>query len=584
MALFPPEFIAGLLAAFFQFRLRAYFSVASVLVNGLTFFLPPDDALIATLNGDKAPSASNATSSKKTNAKSASGTPLSAEDKMQAFYIKVATTEHGVFQQTLFYELYEMLVIVVTSTLVACFVGDVVSFAKPWFFTASSADAAIESSGSYRPEISVYGLVSALLVALWFPLQIKFAQGLETYEARLGIGIGFLGFVLALFVIFAPKQWFDFDVESAADAVGVRLEIVLRTLGFVDEDMDNVTHIGDMARMALFGQMALLAGVFACTSFLPAFRFARMYAEMTRDAQTSKFQKLLLHINMLSSLLLAVCWINALSRDVLVPSYLVKCGPRALTRDCFATPDDEARFAVSKIALKESQFDTLRIYLVLFSVLVRIVCFRGHLQYFLVEIKDTIIALVRRPGRVDGALLQSKIRIQFNYLPIIAVQYLAPVASLLASAVLLARQTATSFGVMDTLLAVLVRVVGLTPPPSLASGTTAMNALELLPDTTPPDFGKWQLGEPIQQEKLAAFVKGMAQFTVVPPSFHASFFGFFLWWISFTWFAVSVAGLIYWHNVPHYVADGNESDAFKRNKQTPKLLKNQLKSLKMKKH
>lgn len=570
MALFPPEFIAGLLAAFLQFRLRTYFSLASVLVNGLSFFLPPEDELIATLNG-KAPSKSSS---------KAPAQPLSPDDKMQAFYVKVAKTEHGVFQQTLFYELYEMLVIIVTSTLAACFVGDAMAFVKPWLAApALDVDAA---STSYRAEISAYGLVSALIVALWFPLQIKFAQGLATYEARLGIGIGVLGFVLALFALFAPKQLFDFDVERAVDVVGARVEIVLRAIGFVDQDLVNLAGVGAMARLALFATVATVAGVFTCTSFLPAFRFARMYTEMTADAAASRLNKALLHVNMLAPLLVAVLWIKPLALDVVVPAYLVPCSPRALARDCFATPADAEAFANAPVwRMTESQFHRARIVIGLASVLVRLLCFRSHLQFFLLEIRDAIVQLVRRPGVVDGALLQSKVRIQFNYLPIIAVQYLAPVASVLASLVLLARQTGVSLGVQDAVLFALTRGAGLTPPPALAT----VNA-DILPDVTPPDFGDWRFSHDIAQDKFAHFVRGMAQFTVVPPDFHAAFLGFFLWWLSFTWFAVSAAGLVYWKNVPHFTPSGvavDDADA-RRNKQTPKLLKNQLKGLKMKKH
>lgn len=581
MALFPPEFVAGLLAAFLQFRLRAYFSLASLLVNGLSFFLPPEDELIDTLNGKTGKTS-----------KGAQPQPLSADDKMQAFYVKVAKTEHGVFQQTLFYELYEMLVLIVSSTLTACLFGDVVAFAKPWFFASDDPVATSQvdtATSGYRPEISVYGLVSALLVALWFPLQIKFAQGLATYEAKLGVAVGLVGFVLAFFVIFAPHQLFDFNMEHAADSVGVRLEIVLRTIGFVDEDFENLASVGATAQLALFVNMALFAGIFTCTSFLPAFRFARMYSEMTSDASVSLARKVLLHFNMLLPLLVAVLWIKPLSVDAFVPAYLVKCSSRALVRDCFATSDDEALFnAASRFTtLKESQFDTVRLYIVLASLLVRLLCFRSHLQFFLIEIRDSIVQLVRRPGLVDGELLKSKVRIQFNYLPIIAVQYLAPVGSLIACVVLLARQTGASLGIFDGLLWLLTKGLGLTPPASLTSGSTT--SVDILPDLTPPDFGAWRLGEEIEKEKFTQFVKGMAQFTIVTPEFHASFFGFFLWWLSFTWFVVSVAGLVYWKNVPH-VADGNGSafeSAFggsKRNKQTPKLLKNQLKGLKMKKH
>lgn len=571
MALFPPEFIAGLLVAFLQFRLRAHLSLASLLVNGLSFFLPPDDELIATLNGRGGGGSKS---------KGAAAAPLSPDDKMQAFYVKVAKTEHGVFQQTLFYELYEMLVIVVSSTLAACCVGDVLAFAKPWL--SGDVDAASDSSsstgGGYRPEVSVYGLVSALIVALWFPLQIKFAQGLATYEARLGLGVGVLGFVLAFFVLLAPKQLFDFDMEHAADAVAARVEIVLRAIGFAVDELETLAPLGATARTALFAHMAVFAGIFACTSFLPAFRFARMYAEMTSEAGASLTKKALLHVNMVSPLLVAALWVKPLAVDAFVPAYLVPCSPRALMRDCFATAEDEARFAASTFTtLTESQFATLRIYVVLASVAVRLACFRTHLQFFLLEIRDTIVQLVRRPGLVDGELLKSKVRVQFNYLPIIAVQYLAPAASVLAAGVLLARQTGTSLGLFDGALFVLTRAFGVTPPASLSGAS-----LNVLPDAAPPDFGAWRLGEELQPAKFTQFVQGLAHFTLVPPAFHASFLGFFLWWLSFTWFAVSAAGLVYWKNVPHY-ADDAAADT-RRNKQTPKLLKNQLKSLKLKKH
>lgn len=566
MALFPQEFIVGLLAAFLQFRLRASFSLASLLVNGLSFFLPPDDELIATLNGRTVGGP-----------KAKATTPLSPDAKMEAFYVKVAKTEHGVFQQTLFYELYEMLVIIVSSTLAACCVGDTLAFARPWLPATLTTDVDAISTST-----SVYGLVSALLVALWFPLQIQFAQSLATYEARLGLGVGALGFVLAFFVLLAPKPLFDFDMERAADVITGRVIIVLQAVGIADSELATFASVGAAARTAGFAHLALLAGVFTSTAFLPAFRFARMYAEMTAESGISLAQKALLHVNMLAPLLVAVLWVKPLALDVFVPQYLVPCSPRALMRDCFATAADEALFTSSSgsvFVLTESQFATMRVYIVLASVLVRLVCFRTHLQFFLLEIREAIVQLVRRPGAVDGPVLQSKVRVQFNYLPIIAVQYLAPVAAVLASVVLLARQTGTSLGVFNGASFVLTRVFGVVTPLSQASVD-----INVLPDATPPDFGAWRLGEELEADKLAQFVKGMAQFTLVTSECHASLFGFFLWWLSFTWFAVSVAGLVYWKNVPHY-ADVDESAALlaKRNRQTPKMLKNQLKGFKLKK-
>lgn len=563
MALLPPAFIAGVLMVFLQVRLRSHCSLATRLVNGLTFFLPPEDELLDKINGRKT--------------KGGPMTPLSPEQKMQQFYVKWAKTEPGVFQQTVFYELYEMLVLLVSSTALACVLGDAFTFAMQWLSVPTAVDA------GFQVDIMVYGLVSALLVSLWFPLQI-ITQGLATYEAKLGLGLAIVGFVSALFVLLAPKGLLAFDMERSASLAGERLEIVLRALGFVDGDMLNVAPVGEFLRALVFGVMALLAAVFVATSFLPAFRFSRMYAEQTTDAQTSRLRALLLHVNMMSPLLVASLWIQKLSVDVFVPTYLVPCASQALVRDCFANGEDELAFAQAKPwKMKESSFHQLRVYVVLVALLVRLLCFRGHLQFFLMEPKDTILQLVRRVGPVDGELLKAKVRIQFNYVPVIAVQYLAPVGATLACVMLWIRQTNTSLGLQNGISVLLVRAFGLQLPQVIA--TAKSTATLVLPDNTPPDLGGFRLGDDMTPPALAQLVKGMSSFSVITADFHASFFGFFLFWISFTWFLMSLAGLVYWKNVPHLISGDDlqsmsSSVTQRSNKETPKSLKNQLKKLK----
>lgn len=567
--LFPPEFIVGVLITFFQVRLRSFFSLASLFVNGLSFFIPPDDELIQRLNGGQK------SLTGKSKQKEKHSEPLSPDDKMAQFYIKVANTEHGIFQQTLFFELYEMMIILISSTLVTSWSSDAIAYWQD-YNTGS-----VETTET-RAQISVYGLVAVILVCIWFPLQVKFAQGLDTYESRLGLGIGFIGFVVAMFFIFAPKPLFDFDLEAAVISTGDRLEIVLRTIGFVDGDMENIASFADMLRFTLFINIAMLCAVYIATAFLPAFRFARMYAEMVKDPQTGLLQKLSLHLNVLLPLLVGILWIKPLSTDIIVPSYLIHCSPRSLVRDCFGTSSDETTFHNSVFALTESHWNTLRIYIVLLTVVIRLLCFRSHIQFFLVEPKDSIVQIVRRPGLVDGELLKSKIRIQFNYVPIISVQYLAPVGAILAAAILFARQTGTSLGMHDAVTFVLVKC-GLVQAPSQGFQWFSSNAL--LPSPSAPDIGAFRLGDEITRDTILQVTKAMSNYTVITPSFHASLFGFFLWWMNFTWFVMTVGGLIYWKNVPH-VSTMEQDTAFgeRRNRETRKTLKNQLKGLKMKKH
>ncbi|KAG7391161.1 hypothetical protein PHYBOEH_006768 [Phytophthora boehmeriae] len=577
MALFPPEFLAGLLLAFVQLRLRSHCSLASYLVNGLTFFLPPEDELIATLNGQ------STVSKGAKGSKTAVGTPLSAQEKLDKFYVRVAKTEPGVFSQTLFFELYEMLVVIVSSASLGCCFGSLVAFTASWF---GGDDKAMDD----KVDAATYGLMSALLVAIWFPLQLNFAQGWGGYEARLGLAVGFIGLIASGFIILSPKGMLDFDLELAARIAGERVAMVLRAVGFTDADFVNVAPIGEMAKVTLFAAFAVLAGVFTCTTFLPSFRFARMYSEMTKDKATSMWMKFLLHLNMLFPMLICALWVPRLSRNVLVPSELVKCSPHALTRDCLQSEvlgvSDASSAVVWKwYSLTESQFNTLRVYVVLVACLIRLVCFRTHLQYFLVEPREVMAALVGRPGPVDGSLLQNKVRLQFNYVPIIALQYLAPACALLAAVQLLARQTATSLGIIKAVSWTLQRIApNLSLPASLTFEGLDAASLNVLPDSSAPDFGGFKLGDDLSKENVTPFLRGMSQFPVLTAEFYDAALGFLIWFLSFTMLAVSLAGLLYWRNVAH---GGGVSDIeqtpVRQNKQTPKTLKNQIKSLKLNK-
>ena len=588
--LLSPVVVATFLLVFAQLRLRSHLSVASWLLNHLTFFLPPDDALIATLNGQPPPGATKG-------AKTLPGHPLSAADKLDQFYVRVATTEPGVFNQTLFFELYEMLVVLVSSSSMGYWMGAVGTFAAHWLTSAitdDQVDSNNNSSSSVAPvDVATYTLLSALLVALWFPLQLHFAQGWAGYEARLGLAIGFVGLVLAAFVVLSPKEMLDFDLERAAHLVGARLALVFRAVGFTNADFVNIAPLAEAAKVLLLLTCALVAGAFTCTTFLPSFRFARMYSEMVNDKRHSRGKKLLLHLNLFFPVLICALWVPQLSKHVLVPRELVKCSPRALTRDCLQ--DDvllglDTAATTSRVwqwySLTESQFHTLRLYVVFIACLVRLLCFRSYVQHFLLEPREVMASLVGRPGVVDGALLQSKVRIQFNYVPIIALQYLAPVCALLASAQLLMKQTATSLGFSSALVWLLQRVApGLLIPAALTPAKLHAASMTVLPDaTTLPNFGGFRLGHDLTSETLTPFVRGMSEFPVLTAEFYEATLGFVIWFLSFVMLVVTFAGLLYWRNVAAHGSANIEQSVVRPNKQTPKALKNQLKHLKLKKH
>ncbi|KAI9918099.1 hypothetical protein PsorP6_012582 [Peronosclerospora sorghi] len=542
MALFPPEFLASILLAFAQLRLRSHCSLASWLVNGLNFFLPPEDELIATLNGQQ----QSLKGSKRLNTP---GQPLSAAEKMATFYVRMATTESGVFTQTLFYELYEMLVVFVSSTVLGCWIGNLVSYAALWLSWNNE-------EGDSKLDMATYGLLSAILVAIWFPLQLNVVQGWATYEARLGLAAGLVGFIAAGFVILAPKGMLDFDLERAVQVLGQRLALVLRALGFTDADFVHLAPWTETLRVALLLSFAVLAGIFTCTTFLPSFRFARMYLEMIKDKRSSMSTKLQLYLDLIFPVVLCALWIPRLSKTVLVPSELVKCSPRAFTRDCL---QDEivgiTTWASSDVwkwySLTESQFHTLRMYVVWMACLVRWSCFRTFVQHFLLEPREVLAAHVGRPGLVDGALLQNQVRLQFNYVPILALQYLAPLCALVAAAQLLMKQTATSLGLFHCLSWMLQQLAPTLAMPAKVTprGLHAVS-LNVLPEPLAvPDLGGFTLGQDVTQASLTRFFRGMSHFPLLTADFFDASLGFLIWFLNFTVAGVRLAGLLYWRHV-----------------------------------
>jgi hypothetical protein len=173
-------------------------------------------------------------------------------------------------------------------------------------------------------------------------------------------------------------------------------------------------------------------------------------------------------------------------------------------------------------------------------------------------------------GPVDGAAMQRAARLQFNYTPVVAIQYLAPVGMLVASAALLARQGGTSLGVQSAIQWAVSSATGLSFPDSTAV------VVDL---TAMPDLGGFRLGDELTRESAAKLLKGMAAFPVLLPEFYASVLGFLVWFVSFSMLVVTVCGVLYWKSVsPVQSFTVSGAAAVKSSKKSGK------KSLKLKKH
>lgn len=357
MALLSADVIVGLLFAFIQFRLRSIFSLSSYILKDLVILLPPD--AVEHSNGK--------------------------QEALQLKWECIRATD-GTFQRIAYYDMYESFVIMNVSLI------------------AAALSQYLQSQFTTAPSTASYGLWTLLLIALMFPIQMNRLQfsRVGTYDTQqyISIGISVLGFILSLFVIFAPPFWFDFNMENCIQMLSERVDEISRQLKLQPSDSEKVfwTHVIHLLAVILTSAFAALL---AFTSFEPALQMAKFYHFYTRKSTASigYVRSLLLALNLLLPLLVNLSWLSFIS-------------------------------IVAQRFMDQSTWHRLRIALVLTLVLFRVFLFRFHSQWFLLEPRSTSLPQVN--AQLSLARIQANVKLHYNFLPMFVVQYLALSTALLA--------------------------------------------------------------------------------------------------------------------------------------------------------
>lgn len=524
MALFPPEMIGCVIASFLVMRLKNFISLANASLNGLTFFLPPTDAVIEQLNVKK---------SKRAKIPLPEKTP---QERMKNMVLEYSTIKHGLLDSTLFYEHYSNLMAVTSSAVLA--------------FAWSELRHCVTGTGSQT--ISFYGLAAALLLTIFYPFHIQYRSGwMGSYETQICTAFGLLAMIIALFTIYAPPQVLDMDLDSAFKSIDERMQVVWAALAI---DVGSKANMIYSIRDVWYVLLGLLAGSVTALYVVPGIRFAKVYTKLVQATDVSWFKKILLHCNVIFPAIVVICWIKPLSELLLIRPDAIHCtADQTLERDCILNEAGEIVPDPSWIV--HSQWRSLRLYFVLLTVLIRVLCMKMQLQVFLFEPKDSIIRELHRKGPVDGDVLKDKVRSHFNFLPVVAMQYVTPLLLPFLLCLAMKRKAGTSMGICHGLkhhIAPTLNASWFDPANMpMAAATNLPGKLEFFP------FGNTTASEALNMtemeltsENVLGIFHGINSYPLVTPEAYDSLMGFLMLWSNLSWFVLSLLSILYWRNNP----------------------------------
>ncbi|XP_076978186.1 transmembrane protein 161A isoform X2 [Tamandua tetradactyla] len=252
-----------------------------------------------------------------------------------------------------------------------------------------------------------------------------------------------------------------------------------------------------LVKLAVRVALALVGSVLGAILTFPGLRLAQTHRDALTTAKDRPLLQCLLHMNFLSPLLVLWLWTKPVARDFL----------------------RKAPFGGAPVSmLSDATFDALRLWVLVALCLLRLAVTRPHLQAYLGLAKARVEQLRREAGRIEARELQQRVVRVYCYLPVVSLQYLAPLVLTLNCTLLLQALGGYSWG------------LGPAPAPPLAPSLAGV-----------PTFGP----EEDEAQRVAAQIAG-ALGGLFSPLLCRGVLAFLIWWTAACQLLASLFGL-YFH-------------------------------------
>uniref|UniRef100_A0A069DMN5 Transmembrane protein 161B n=1 Tax=Clytia hemisphaerica TaxID=252671 RepID=A0A069DMN5_9CNID len=271
----------------------------------------------------------------------------------------------------------------------------------------------IEMAASLRPQIFVdefnVGIVWCMLVVYFalrelFSLTAAYWRSEDGGERAMAISFGFFFLVVALGVLVVDEEILDFGLNDGYKHFAQNLETFYKAMDF------SIDRAPSVWAFKIF--LAIFSALVGAVLGFPGIRYANMHLDSVYYYERGNFGRLglvFLNVVFFSPLLMSLLWVLPLSRELM---YFRKGN------------------TVEKL-LSNENFLFLRVHLMIFIILARLLVTRQLLQSHLDSARQKVDKFKMETGRVSNRDLQRTVARVFYYLSAAALQYLAPLLLML---------------------------------------------------------------------------------------------------------------------------------------------------------
>lgn len=216
-------------------------------------------------------------------------------------------------------------------------------------------------------------------------------------EGMICLIMGFFFLVLSMGALIVNEDILDFGLDKAY------MNFTAGAQAFLEKQDIHSTGLASLITFKIV--LAFVSALTGAFLTFPGLRLAKMHLDSVKYAANSPMKGLLLHLNVALPALIILLWLKPIAHRLL---------PRA--------SDDD--------------INLLRIYVILFICLFRLLFVRTYLQAHLNMAVDRVQALKKEAGKISSLDFQRLVIRVFYYLCVVALQYLAPLILLIYCALL----------------------------------------------------------------------------------------------------------------------------------------------------
>lgn len=346
-------------------------------------------------------------------------------------------------------------------------------------------------------------LVVFFALKLLSSLTVLYFQSEESIGERSMVIVACLVYLLiAMIVLIIDERILETGLEDAYTSFNASASKFLTEQGLPSS--------GPASKIVVKFFLALSCGLLGSLFTFPGLRMAKMHWDSLKYCRGNRLLQILLNLSFVLPFILVILWIRPISRDY-------------LTVRVFE--------GMQQPLLKPHVFETLRLLLVIFVVIVRFALMPIYLQSYLNLAYDKILDLRKEAGRITNVEFQKKISSIFYYLCVVTLQFAAPL--ILCLYLTLMYKSLGGFSWAGIFKESVV----------LQHECAADSDLATMPDAAFDDNPEREFNILESAQSLQASITSLKN--VFSTEVYKGFLGFATWWSYFTLFATSSLGIVY---------------------------------------